>query len=113
MAKLGQFSVYVQDGEGAIHGFLPGQEVPAWAAKLMGPHCFAAGEEGDDSLGLDANEDPDDPDADAAGPPARAGKGSSENAWRAYAEQQGMDVSHLDSRGEIIAALQDAGVPVE
>lgn len=41
--------------------------------------------------------------------PPRSGKGSSEAAWRAYAEQQGVNVDGME-RGEIIAALQDHDV---
>lgn len=42
--------------------------------------------------------------------PPRAGKGSGVDAWRAYAEQHGVTVDDNAERGEIIAALQDAGV---
>lgn len=49
----------------------------------------------------------------AAGPPPKAGKGSGEDKWRAYAASQGVDVADIEDRGDIIAALKDAGVPVE
>lgn len=94
--RIGELAVYVSDEDGAVHRFLPGDEVPAWAAKLMGPHCFEGAEEGE-----------------AAGPPPRAGKGSGEAAWRAYAEDQGVDVSTAEGRDEVIEALERAGVPVE
>ncbi len=60
-----------------------------------------------------------DGDDDAAGteaeavPPPRAGKGSGEDKWRAYAAAQGVDVSHIEDRNEIIAFLEEQGVPVE
>lgn len=41
--------------------------------------------------------------------PPRSGRGSSEAAWRAYADQLGVDVSDLDERGDIIARLKADG----
>jgi hypothetical protein len=41
--------------------------------------------------------------------PARSGKGSGEAAWRAYAEQQGVNTDGMQ-RDDIIAALRDDGV---
>lgn len=60
----------------------------------------------------------DDEDGDASGdsgavPPPRAGKGSGEDKWRAYAAEKGVDVSHIEDRNEIIAFLEEQGVPVE
>ncbi|MCV7354491.1 hypothetical protein [Mycolicibacterium fluoranthenivorans] len=122
--KIGEFAVYVQDGEGAVHGFLPGQVVPAWAAKQMGDHCFAQeGGEGSADEPVDEPpappvdpgdaEDPADPDEEPAGPPPRHGAGSGEPAWRKYAEDNGVDVDGISKRDDIIAAVADAGVPVE
>ncbi|TGB37878.1 hypothetical protein [Mycolicibacterium peregrinum] len=48
-----------------------------------------------------------------ADPPPRAGKGSGEDKWRAYAAEKGVDVSHIEDRNEIIAFLEDQGVRVE
>ncbi len=36
-------SVHVNDGHGMPHVYGPGDEVPEWAAKLMGAHCFEGG----------------------------------------------------------------------
>lgn len=122
MAKtIGAFAVYVQDEEGVIHGFLPGQVVPAWAAKKMGDHCFAPEDSADDPAEEpsvpDAAEDPADPDEDEdeapAGPPPRHGAGSGEPAWRKYAEDNGVNVDGLSKRDEIIDAIKRSGVPVE
>lgn len=41
--------------------------------------------------------------------PARSGKGSTEAAWRAFAESKGVQVSEDADRNEIIAACKDAG----
>lgn len=104
MAKaLGQYAVHLLDDDGVLRSFLPGDAVPDWAAKRMGDHCFAA----DDSAAADVPAD------DSAGPPPRHGKGSSEEKWRAYAEQHGVDVSAAEGRDDVIAALEQAGVPVE
>ncbi len=121
--KIGEFAVYVQDGEGAIHGFLPGQVVPGWAAKQMGDHCFASDEDSADDPAEDAPdapavdpgdaEDPADPDEEPAGPPPRHGAGSGEPAWRKYAEDNGVNVDGISKRDDIITAVADAGVPVE
>ncbi|MFV8173792.1 hypothetical protein [Mycolicibacterium peregrinum] len=46
-------------------------------------------------------------------PPPRAGKGSGEDKWRAYAADKGVDVSHIEDRNEIIAFLENQGVRVE
>lgn len=46
--------------------------------------------------------------ADALTPPPRYGKGSSEEAWRDYAEALGVDVSGAASRGDVIAAVDGA-----
>jgi len=55
-----------------------------------------------------------DGDADEEVPiPPKAGKGSGEDKWRAYAAAQGVDVTDIEDRNDIIAALKDAGVPVE
>lgn len=95
--KIGDLAVYVSDDAGVVHCFLPGDEVPSWAAKTMGPHCFE---------GIEDDQEP-------SGPPPKAGKGSGEPAWRAYAEAQGIDVSQADGRDDIIDTLESAGVPVE
>lgn len=52
-------------------------------------------------------------DGSEAVPPPRAGKGSGEDKWRAYAAEKGVDVSHIEDRNEIIAFLEEQGVPVE
>jgi hypothetical protein len=102
MAKtLGQYAVHVYDDGGVLHSFLPGQEVPDWAAKNMGPHCFATSDEVDDAG--DVHD----------GPPPQHGRGSGEDKWRAYAENHGVDVSAAEGRDDVIAALEAAGVPVE
>lgn len=100
MAVIGEFTVYLRDDDGTVHTFLPGESVPAWAAKQMGDHCFAdASDTGVEADGSD-------------GPPPQSGRGSGREKWAAYAEANGVDTDGLD-RDEIIAACQEAEVPVE
>jgi hypothetical protein len=80
---------------------LPGDDLPEWA-KITNPYV----------LGLDPDAEHDD-DGAGSGPPPRAGKGSGEDKWRAYAEEQGVDVSEAEGRDDVIAALEEADVPVE
>lgn len=87
------------DESGVLQQFGPGDTPPEWACKrITNPAVW-------------------DQPAKAAqvvdGPPPRAGKGSGEDKWRAYAESVGVDVSAAEGRDDIIAALQEAGVPVE
>ncbi len=105
MAVIGQYAVYLRDEDGTVHTFLQGQEVPEWAAKQMGDHCFAHTEHVHvpvDSSG-----------GDEADPPPRAGAGSGRDHWAAYAEANGVDVDNDWKRDQIIDACREAGVPVE
>lgn len=43
---------------------------------------------------------------DAGGPPPMAGSGSGRNAWAAYAEQLGIDVTDEMTKAEIVAAVK-------
>jgi predicted component of type VI protein secretion system len=45
--------------------------------------------------------------------PPQSGRGSGRDAWAAYARANGVTVDDEDGRDEIIAACEDAGVPVE
>jgi hypothetical protein len=86
---------------------------PGWdpqAGRVVDP-----GEDGPDFDELD----PDDP-AHQAGsdpvdddPPPRAGKGSGTTVWADYARRHGVDVPDDADRGEIIDALDAAGVRTE
>lgn len=116
MPTIGQYAVHVHDDAGQLHSFLPGADVPGWAAKLMGKHCFEGGEGEFNEDGkhapvvhADAVVDTHDDDGDLDGVPTpRAGV----KKWAAYAEQHGVDVEGLD-KAEIIAELEAADVPVE
>jgi hypothetical protein len=91
------------DEQGVLHQFGPGSDVPAWAArKITNPNVWEGG---------DAPEGGDDGDGD--GPPPKAGKGSGEDKWRAYAERRGVDVSEAEGRDDVITLLELAEVPTE
>jgi hypothetical protein len=92
MARLTSYvHVPVDDGGYAVYG--PDDDVPAEHAKLIGPHAW----EGADG-------------ADVDGVPARAGKGSGRDVWAAFAAEHGVDVSDEDSRDDLIAKCEQAGV---
>lgn len=110
MARLTAGVLLRNPGTGQVE-FLPAEStLPDWAEGLVGDHVLA----GDDMPDLDET-DPDDPSREALGdgPPPKSGKGSGEAAWRAYAAQHGVDVPAGTDRGDIIAALDAAGVPTE
>lgn len=100
------FALHLADkrpGHEQLLVILPGDEIPAWALKdITNPYVL-----GDQAVEADAA--PGDP----GGPPPKAGKGSGEDKWRAYAEEHEVDVTDLKSRDEIIARLEEAGIPVE
>lgn len=97
--------VAVRDEAGDVQSFGPGDDVPPWAKRLItNPNVWDGGL---------PDSDPDSVEDEPSGPPPRAGKGSGETAWRAYAESQGVDVSDAEGRDDIIDVLDAAGVPVE
>ena len=98
-------TVHVHDypaGESNIFG--PGDDVPEWAAKQMGAHCF---EDGKHPLGEAKAERP------AGTPPPKAGKGSAVAEWAAYAAEKGVEVAAGATRDAIVQAIVDAGHPVD
>lgn len=107
---LGQYAVHVRDTSGELHSFLPGDDVPGWAEKLLGEHCFATGDaevaaadgggEGSPSGGGDE-------------PPPLAGPGSGRDHWAAYAREHHVAFDDDDKRDQIVDACREAGVRVE
>ncbi|WP_406337373.1 hypothetical protein [Streptomyces sp. NBC_00649] len=78
----------------------PGDEVPPEVAKRIGAHAWA-----------DDDQDADDDQAPAASEaPPRSGRGSGIEAWRAFAEQHGVDVAEDATRDDVIAACEAAGL---
>ena len=107
MARLVGY-VALFDAKGVLAQFGPGDEPPAWAAKLItNPKLWdeppleeAAAGEGSPSGGGDE-------------PPPLAGPGSGRDHWAAYAAQHGITASQDDKRDEIVAKLREAGIRVE
>jgi len=99
----GSYAVHLhKDGE--LHSFLPGDEVPEWAAKLItNPNAWKPSESPEPS---DDSEVPADP-VDAR--PAKAGPGASRQVWDDYATSKGVEVDPGWKREDIIAAVENAG----
>lgn len=91
-----------EKGEPGASSFGPEDEVPEWAARQMGAHCFEGG----------VHPYGDAESADDGAIPRKAGKGSSLEAWQKYAKANDFEVGDA-SRDEIIAALEADGIPTE
>jgi hypothetical protein len=90
-----EYSVHVTDKKGKSVCVKPGDEIPD-GVDVDNPYVL-----GDDAEG------------GSDGPPPKAGRGSGEDKWRAYAEANDVDVSAATNRDEVIAAVANAGVPIE
>lgn len=99
----GEFAVHLMK-DGVTHSFLPGADVPGWAAKLITNPTVLSG---DPAVVTDGE-----PPGSSQGPPPRAGKGSGLQPWAAYASANGVEFDANAGRDEIIGACEDAGVPV-
>lgn len=94
--------VVVRDDNDEAHTFGPDDEVPGWAVtRITNAKAWEGGE-----VPTTASSSTD-------GPPPKAGRGSSEDAWRSYAAANDVDVSGAEGRDDIVAACEAAGVPVE
>lgn len=119
--------VYVRDEHGWPVRFGPHDDVPDWAAEqIRNPHAWASEQPGaapgSPPAGAAATPPPADTTAPTSAgqapatpttstePPPRAGKGSGTAAWAAYARGNGVQVGPQDSREDIIAALEAAGI---
>lgn len=92
-------TVYLQDEEGVVRGFGPGDIVPDWVAEqITNPDVWVD----DDPASPTAVED----DGDDTGPPPKTGKGSGVQAWREYAGTIGVAVPEDATRDDIIAAVE-------
>ncbi|MFJ9740819.1 hypothetical protein [Streptomyces sp. NPDC101166] len=95
--------VYVTSKDGTRRAWLrPGDEVPSWA------QLDERNVQGASSTGI---EDSPSPETSGEVPePARSGRGSGADAWRAFAESKGVTVDSGMTRDEIIAACEQASV---
>lgn len=91
----------------------PDDDVPAEVAKRIGDHAWDDGGDQDDgdepTVGYTDPSTQQSPTGPAEAPP-RSGRGSGVEAWRAYAEQNDLDVAEDASREDIIAAAEGAGL---
>lgn len=101
----------------SVAGVLAGKLPPRQPGERAGDGLRAAR-----TVGAAATEQPAAPAAEPAepevqeevdGPPPKAGKGSSTDAWANYAERHGVQVELDAGREDIIAACEQAGVPTE
>lgn len=125
MARRLVRSVHVRDDMGVPHVFGPDDDVPSWAAdKISNPAAWSddaslpsASPDRARESGPRRTETQSAPAAQAAPaadePPPRSGPGSGTAVWRAYAARHDVRVSADADRGDIIAACEARGVPVE
>ena len=101
-------TVHVRDADGVVSVFGPGDTIPAPAAnQITNPKAW-------DSALVETE----DLSGGAAGAidvpiPAKGGKGSGLDKWRAYAKFKGYELEDDATREEIIDALEADGVPTE
>lgn len=111
--------VHVYDDHGAVTVFGPNDDVPAWAQKkITNPDVWADSDDEPDSAPADPGNSGGIGDGEGAGDsdgqvPPRGGAGSGAEAWRAYAAAKGVEVAADAGRDDVIAALEEAGVPTE
>ncbi|MCT9142941.1 hypothetical protein [Streptomyces violarus] len=98
--------------DGTAYG--PDDDVPAKVAEQIGEHAWEddSDQDGDGEPAEVGFTDPTEPrsTAGAGEAPPRSGRGSGIEAWRAYAEQNDLDVAPDASREDIIAAAEGAGL---
>lgn len=112
MSKTLATAVHITDESGIVHSFLPGTKPPKWAReKITNPKAWA--EESSDETVEEPAEQPDAGEEPSGSIPPKSGRGSSAEAWRAYAESNDFDVDDDVSRDDIIAALAANGIPTE
>ncbi|MEU2013104.1 hypothetical protein [Nocardia sp. NPDC019302] len=113
----GEFAVHLRKDDDLVT-FLPGDDVPEWAAKqITNPLAWgkqpdrvevAVGPGGSTSFGERLSSDGKTPD----GPPPQGGAGASRQKWADYAAANGVEVEADWKREDIITACEKAGVPV-
>lgn len=104
----GQYAVHLhKDGE--LHSFLPGDDVPDWAAKLItNPLAWGDAEPTVPDPDHEPDREPATGPVERDGVPAKSGVGSSRQAWADYAESKGIEVDPDWKREDIIEAVEKA-----
>lgn len=122
----GQHAIHLHDDGGKLCSFLPGDEVPEWARKSITNPLAWEGSEPDEpavvaaplvitvggGAGWSGAEAVSEPDAADGTLPKQTGPDASRVKWAAYAEARGVAVPEDWKRADIIAACEQAGVPV-
>jgi hypothetical protein len=93
--------------DGVAYG--PDDEVPAEVANRIGAHAWQDSGQSEDGPGTVGFDDPGAGGGETAAPP-RSGRGSGIEAWRQFAEANGVDTDDEMSRDDVIAAVESAGV---
>jgi hypothetical protein len=114
MAKVqGEYAIHIAGENGEVVTLLPGDEIPGWAAKKVTNPRVTGQESEDEAAPSPLSDDvPGAADNADAGPPPHAGPGSGKAAWQEYAASQGVAVDDDSRKEDIIAACEEAGVPV-
>lgn len=114
----GQHAIHLHDKTGELHSFLPGDELPEWAdARITNPHARSDSDTESDLaavivIGAGGEGGQATTDAPDGTLPKQTGPGASRVKWAAYAEANGVAVQEGWKREDIIAACEQAGVPV-
>lgn len=88
--------------DGVLHSFLPGDEVPEWAAaRITNP--YALGDQAEPDAEPDDDEDEDE---EVGARPAKTGPNASRQAWEDYAKSKHIEVDPDWKRDDIIAAVE-------
>lgn len=110
MKKLGgRYAIHLhKDGE--LYSFLPGDEVPDWAAKqINNPQAWE--KVADEETEPEPEPAPAEPAAVEPRPgeaPPKSGAGATRQVWADYAETKGITVDPDWKREDIIAAVENA-----
>lgn len=119
MSKTLATAVHLTDESGIVHSFLPGTTPPKWARKqITNPKAWVESEETDSAENESEETETGEGAVELEGAPASGEveiprKNGSTEAWRAYADSKGFETDEDITRGEIIAALEAAGIPTE
>lgn len=109
--------VHVTGPDGVVVALAPGAPVPDWAVPLIpNPKAWVGGIVPEvEAVPTVLTVVPEVcPVAEAVKVPPRRGAGSGRDAWAAYANDSGIEVTaDLKTRDDIIAACELAGIPVE
>lgn len=107
MQLRGQYAVHFHK-DGVLHSFLPGDEVPEWAAKLITNPLAWGEDEPEPAQTVEVTVGAGGEGGSHDGVPSKSGVGSSRQAWADYAESQGIEVDPDWKREDIIAAVEKA-----